>query len=71
MEISGLWSKQNAADFLFSEMITDPKKRKEKLNNWIARKHIPAKCMNKIGKEIVFFEDSIKEWLNEQKRKAN
>lgn len=70
METSGFWSKQKTADFLFSEMISDPQKRKEKLNNWIARKHIPKKCMDKIGKEILFFEDKLKEWVDERKRTA-
>ena len=66
MENSGLWSKQKAADYLFSQMIDNPQRRKEKLNNWIARNHIPKKCMNKIGKEILFFEDTLKEWIKER-----
>lgn len=70
MEKSGLWSKQKAADFLFLEMVADPEKRKEKLNNWIARKKIPKKCMDKIGKEIIFFEDKLKQWLEDMKRTA-
>jgi len=51
-------------------MIDDPKKRLIKLNNWISRKIIPKKVMDKMGKEILFFEDSLKEWLEERKRKA-
>lgn len=68
MEKSGLWSKQKTADFLFSEMISDPQRRKEKLNNWINRNHIPKKCMDKIGKEILFFEDKVKQWLEDRKK---
>lgn len=70
METSGLWTKQKAADFLFQDMISDPKKRREKLNNWINRKKIPKKCMDKIGKEIIFFEDVLKEWIEERKRRV-
>lgn len=66
METSGLWSKQNAADFLFSEMISDPYKRKVKLNNWISRNHIPKNCINKIGKEIFFFKDELKLWTKQK-----
>ena len=51
-------------------MVDNPKKRLIKLNNWIARKIIPRKVMDKMGKEIVFFEDSVKEWLEERKRKV-
>ena len=70
MEKSDLWSKEKMADFLFQDMITDPKRRKEKLNNWINRNRIPKKCMDKIGKEIIFFGDVVKEWLRERKEQA-
>jgi hypothetical protein len=70
MEKSELWSKQKTADFLFSEMVDDPKKRKEKLNNWINRNRIPKKCMDKIGNEVIFFGDVIKEWLKERKQQV-
>ncbi|MBR1620258.1 hypothetical protein IJ674_10265 [bacterium] len=70
MEKSGLWTKRKTADFLFADMIDNPQKRLIKLNNWIARKIIPAKVMDKMGKEIVFFEDSLKDWLEERKRKV-
>ncbi|DAB16888.1 TPA: hypothetical protein CPT98_07205 [Candidatus Gastranaerophilales bacterium HUM_19] len=70
MEKSGLWTKQKTADYLFADMVDNPKKRLIKLNNWIARKIIPRKVMDKMGKEIVFFEDSVKEWLEERKRKV-
>jgi len=33
--------------FLFADMIDDPKKRLVKLNNWISRKIIPKKVMDK------------------------
>lgn len=70
MEKSGLWMKRKTADFLFADMVDDPKKRLIKLNNWIARKIIPQRIMDKMGREIVFFEDSLKEWLEERKRKV-
>ena len=69
MEKSGLWTKRRTADFLFADMIDDPKKRLVKLNNWISRKIIPKKVMDKMGKEILFFEDTLKDWLNERKRR--
>jgi len=68
METSGLWSKQKAADFLFSDVVPDSKKRLEKLNNRITRKRIPLKCMDKIGREILFFGDVLKDWVNQRKQ---
>lgn len=67
MEKSSFWSKQKTADFLFQDMIKEPKKRIEKLNNWITRKRIPQKCMDKIGKEIIFFGDVLQDWIRERK----
>ena len=70
MEKSGLWTKRRTADFLFADMIDDPQKRLIKLNNWIARKILPSKVMDKMGKEIIFFEDSLKNWFEERKGKV-
>ncbi|MCD7740494.1 MAG: hypothetical protein LUH11_04010 [Candidatus Gastranaerophilales bacterium] len=70
MEKSGLWTKRKTADYLFADMIDDPKKRLIKLNNWISRKIIPKNVTVKMGKEIIFFEDSLKNWLETRKRKA-
>lgn len=70
MENACLWNKQKAADFLFSDMIADPKKRLIKLNNWITRKHIPKNCMDKIGREILFFGDVLKKWIESRKGEA-
>ncbi|MBQ8636299.1 hypothetical protein IJX73_00760 [bacterium] len=70
MEKSGLWTKRRTADFLFADMIDDPQKRLIKLNNWIARKILPSKVMDKMGKEIIFFEDSLKNWIEERKGKV-
>ncbi len=67
---SKLWNKQKAADYLFSEMIDDPKKRLIKLNNWITRHHIPKNCMDKIGREILFFGDVLQNWIENRKEKA-
>lgn len=66
-EKSGFWTKRKVADYLFADMINDPKKRLIKLNNWIARNIIPKKVMNKMGREIIFFEDLLKEWIEERK----
>ena len=70
MDNAGLWSKQKAADFLFSEMIEDPKKRLIKLNNWITRKHIPKSCMDKIGGEVLFFAEKLRGWIKGRKEQA-
>ena len=70
MDNAGLWNKQKAADFLFSDMIAEPKKRLIKLNNWIARNHIPKNCMDKIGREIIFFGDTLKNWIKDRKDKT-
>lgn len=70
MENSGYWNKQRAADYLFGELITDPKKRLIKLNNWITRKHLPKKCYDKVGKEIIIFGDILKQWIDERKQRA-
>lgn len=70
MENAGLWNKQKAADFLFSSMIDNPEKRLIKLNNWITRNHIPKKCMDKVGGEVIFFADVLKNWIESRKDKA-
>ena len=66
-EKSGFWTKRKVAEYLVADMINDPKKRLIKLNNWIARNIIPKKVMNKMGREIIFFEDLLKEWIEERK----
>lgn len=70
MEKSGLWSKQKTADFLFQDVIDNPQRRKEKLNNWINRKIIPKNITGKFGKDVLFFEDELKKWLETRKRTA-
>ena len=70
MEKSGLWSKQKTADFLFQDVINDPHKRKEKLNNWINRKIIPRDITGKFGKDVLFYEERLKDWLDSKKRTA-
>lgn len=68
MEKSGLWSKQKTADYLFQDVINDSQKRKEKLNNWINRKIIPKSITGKFGKDVLFFSEDLKKWLETRKR---